>query len=247
MQPLGQPLQHAGDANLIHHLGELAGTDTAHAPHSAGVAAKHWLGGRERRGVATHHDRELAVLRARLATTHRRVEKPAATLRRGRRELLGEFRGRGGVIDEDGTGFQAGEHTVGRQRHAPHIGVIANAQAHDVGIGGGRGRGGGRGANVFSKPSLGAYGRAVVHAHRVAGGGQVPRHRIAHHAEADEGHLSFLAHRCTCSLLSRNGNLLEAEGWFLFLAMGRPVRSALFLRGAGPSRSPRRTGVAGVF
>ena len=44
MHALGQALHEAGDADLVDHLGQLAGAGRAHQPDHAGIGVDHRLG-----------------------------------------------------------------------------------------------------------------------------------------------------------------------------------------------------------
>ena len=89
---LGERLDQTGDADLVEHLGELAAARAAHQRHGAAVVGEQRRGTFERRGVAADHDRELAVLGARLAARDRRIQKADAFGRRGRVNLARDLR-----------------------------------------------------------------------------------------------------------------------------------------------------------
>ena len=63
------------DADLVDHLGELAGAGRAQQRDRAAVGVQHRLGARERARLAAAHDRERPVLRTRLPAGHRRVDE----------------------------------------------------------------------------------------------------------------------------------------------------------------------------
>ena len=62
MQRLGQRLDQAADADLVDHLGELAGAGGTDQVDGAGIGLDHRLGVGEIRLVAADHDGERAVL-----------------------------------------------------------------------------------------------------------------------------------------------------------------------------------------
>ena len=185
-ETLGDRLHEAGDADLIHHLRELAGARRAKVDHGLRVAPQHGLGLGEVLGVAADHERELAVLGAGLAAGHRRVEEADAALLGGRVELARD-RGRGGgVIHKHRAGLHAGERAVRSERHGFHVLVVPHAHHHEARALGGFARRGRGLATVLFSPLLGLGGGAVEHGDDVALGREVPGHGEAHHAKAKE-------------------------------------------------------------
>ena len=75
VQPLGQGLHHPGDADLVDHLGELAGPGRTHQGDRLAVAFYRRPGALEGRRVAADHDRQSPVLGPGLAAGDRRVEE----------------------------------------------------------------------------------------------------------------------------------------------------------------------------
>ena len=92
----------------------------------------------------------------------------------------------GGVVDEDGALLQALEGAAGGGGDAAQVVVVADAGEDDLGALGRRGRGGRGGVAVRRDPGLGAARRAVVDGDRVALGGEMAGHGIAHDAQPDE-------------------------------------------------------------
>jgi hypothetical protein len=126
---LGQALHQAGDADLVDHLGQLARARWRRAACTARAEAMATRLGRwsKAAGVAAAHHGEQAVLGARLAARHRRVDEvQARALGRGVQLARDVGRG-GGVVDEDGAGLHAGEGAVGAQRDAAQVIVVADA------------------------------------------------------------------------------------------------------------------------
>ena len=78
VNPLGEALDETGDADLVDHLGELAGADGAHQADHAGKGVDDRLRLLEGLRLAAAHDGEHAVLGTGLATGHRRVDEAAA-------------------------------------------------------------------------------------------------------------------------------------------------------------------------
>ena len=127
---LGQALDHAGDADLVDHLGQLPGPGRPHQAHGLGIGRQHRLDPGEGRGVAARHDRQLAVLGARLSARHRGVDEGPPAAGRQRRHLA-RHRGRGGgVVDDHGA---LGQMRQGLAHHLAHVVVIAHAQDEQLG------------------------------------------------------------------------------------------------------------------
>ena len=82
MDAFGQSLDEAGDADLVDHLGELAGAGRAHQPDHAGIGVDDRPALSKSACVAADHHGQHAVLGAGLAAGDRRVEKAEAALRR---------------------------------------------------------------------------------------------------------------------------------------------------------------------
>ncbi len=78
VKALGQALHETGDADLVDHLGELAGARTAEAAAGAGEGHDHRLGAGEVTLLAAAHDGEHAILGAGLATGDRRIDEAEA-------------------------------------------------------------------------------------------------------------------------------------------------------------------------
>src|SRR3954468_23990893 len=106
---LGEALRDAGDADLVHHLGELARAGRADERAHLGVHVEHGLRLGEGRVLAAAHDAELAVHRAGLAAGNGGVDEADAHLFR----LFEHFAGNGGrcrrVVDEDRPLLHPGE------------------------------------------------------------------------------------------------------------------------------------------
>ena len=171
---------------LVDHLGELAGAGRTHQPAGPGIGGDHRLGpGIRVRRAAAHH-RQHAVLRARLAARHRRVDEPGGAFRGGRGELARDRRRGRRVVDEDGAGRQRREGAVGSDRHRAQVVVIADAGEDHLGTGGGFGRRRRPRAAMLGRPFLRATRGSVENGDLVAPGGEMPCHRKPHHAEPDE-------------------------------------------------------------
>ena len=187
---LAQALHQTGDANLVDHLGQLAGAAVTHQGEGFGKRHASALYRFKSRGVTTAHDGERAVLRAALATRHRRVnEMQPQRLSRG--VQLARHRGRGrGVVHQHRARLHAGQRAVGAQHHAAQVVVIANAAKHNVCTGcslARRGRLARRGGgSEFGTPSRRLGRAAVVDSDLVAGQRQMAGHGMTHHAQTQE-------------------------------------------------------------
>ena len=189
VQPLGQPLHQAGNADLVDHLGKLARAGRAEQGDGAGIGVDNALATIEYRGLSAHHDREHTVDRARFAAGYRRVHEAEAALRRVCRQLLRDAGRRGSVIDENGAGAHPLEGTAGADRHRAHVVVVADAGEDDLVADGRFGGGGGGFSGKFAGPPRGFRRRPVVDGHVMAGFRQMSGHVVAHDPEAEEGDL----------------------------------------------------------
>ncbi len=117
-------------------------------------------------------------------------------------ELAGDV-GRGrGVVEKDRATAHAGEGAVGSEHDRAQMVVVADAAEHDL-LARRRflGRLGGP-ALVLLGPRLGLGEGPVVDRHIVALGGEVPRHRKAHHTQTQKRHLGHrsLPRKFPCEL-----------------------------------------------
>src|SRR5690606_4648605 len=127
VEAFGEALDEAGDADLVYHLGKLAGARGAEAAADAGIGRDHRLGAGIVRFRAAAHDREDAVLRPRLAAGDGRIDEADRGGRRRRGEFAGD-RGRDrGVIDEDRARGHAPEGAFGAGAYGAQVIVIADA------------------------------------------------------------------------------------------------------------------------
>src|SRR3990167_7091760 len=90
VQRFGQALDEAGNAHLVHHLGDLARARRADQGDRLGEGVGNGLGPVERRLLTAAHHGELAVLRAGLAARNRRIDEVDADLLRRRVEFTGD-------------------------------------------------------------------------------------------------------------------------------------------------------------
>ena len=127
-----EALDEAGDAHLVHHLGDLARARRADQGDRLGVGHGDRVGLVERPLLAAAHHGELAVLGARLAARHRRVDEVDAVLLALRMELARDVGRGGGVVVEDRALAHAGEGAVVAQHDRAQVVVVADAAEHDL-------------------------------------------------------------------------------------------------------------------
>ena len=132
------------------------------------------------------HDDELAVLGPRLTAGDRRVDPADAGFARHIGQLPRNKRGNGGVIDEDGPLGHARQRPILAQHDRPQIVVIADTGHDEFRALGRLARRRGMGATMLGRPFLRLCGRPVVDRDLVAGRLEVPRHRVAHHAQTQK-------------------------------------------------------------
>ena len=128
-----RPCTSAGDAGLVDHLRQLAGTRSADAGDGACIGQGHRPGHRVEGGrLAAAHDGQRTVLRAGLAAGHRRVDEMQAMLA-GIGVQLARHRGRSrGVVHQHRTRRHAGAGAVTPQHHAAQVVIVADAGEHDL-------------------------------------------------------------------------------------------------------------------
>ena len=189
VQPFGERLHQPRDANLVDHLRHLPGARGAKEAADAGIGGDDWFGAVVIRLRAAAHDRKHAVFRPGLTAGDGGVDKADAAVAGHARKLAGDGGGDGGVIGKDGAGRHAREGAVIAKADRAEVVIIADA-GHDergplCGLGGRRG--GAAGMALY--PAEGLFGRTVVDRDLMPLGGQMPRHRKAHHAQAKKCHL----------------------------------------------------------
>ena len=157
-KPFGQALQHAGDAELVDHLGQLPGARRPHMADALGIGGHHRLGAGKAASRAAAHDGQLAVLGAGLAARNRGVDHIEPVRRAGLGEFAGDGGGDRGVVDEQAAGRHGGKGAIGAERHGAQVGIGADAGEHDLGIPGRLGRRCGAAAAVRRHPGGGLFG-----------------------------------------------------------------------------------------
>ena len=176
-----QPLEHAGDAYLVRHFGQLSVTRRAEMADALGVVFDHRARGGEVRRRATHHDGQPAVFGARLAAGNRRVEKAQAALCGEPVQFAGQGRRGRGVVDQYRFGRHGGQYAGIAQHHRAQVVVVADAGEHQFRVPGRLGGAGGTAPAVALDPLPGAARGAVVDGDLAAAGLQVAGHGKAHH------------------------------------------------------------------
>ena len=97
------------------------------------------------------------------------------------------------MVDEDGAGLHAGKRAIGPEHHAAKVVVIADTGHHELGAMGGLGGRAPKRAAMLRDPGLGLCRRAIIDAQLMALRRQMPRHRIAHHAQPQKRHFRHLS------------------------------------------------------
>src|SRR5215472_10203015 len=197
MQRLGESLHEPGDADLVTHLGELAGAGGAHQVAGTRIGRDNLFSSPKWLRVAAAHHGERAVFRSGLATRHRGINGIEAALAGGGIEFAGDLGGCGRVIDEHRAFCNAMKGAIRPEHNLAHIVVVADA-GHDeiLTLGGGpRGR---RGTPAeLGHPLLGLGGGAIVDCNVVTTLDlEMTGHRIAHHAKSEKRNLCHEAPPC---------------------------------------------------
>jgi hypothetical protein len=186
-------LDEPGDADLVDHLGELAGADR---PQSRQARAKLMMTGSTlANGLASppHMTGEDAVLRAGLAARDRRIDEADALSCAELAQFARHLGRRRGVVDEDRAAAHAREGAVRTGRDLAQIVVIADAGEDDLLALCRLGRGLPEPAAILRHPLLRLGGGAVVDRDLVPLGLEMARHGVAHDAETEESDLRHLA------------------------------------------------------
>ena len=187
MDPLRKALDEPGNADLVDHLGELAGPDRPHQSDHAGIGLDHRLGAIEDGLVAAAHDREDAILRACLAAGDGCVDEVDALGLGGVGKLAGDFGAGSGIVDQNGASLHAGSGAGVSERDGAEVIIIADAGEDEVGVPGGFGGSGGGAPTMFLRPFLRLGSGAVVDSDVVAALFlEMPGHRETHYAQTDE-------------------------------------------------------------
>ena len=138
MNAFRKTFDQAGDADLVDHLGQLAGAGRAEPLAHPGIGRDHGLGAGIGVFAAAAHHRQHAVFRAGLAAGHRGIDEFEAGLGRFGVEFARDLGRRGGVIDEGRALLHAGEGAIGAKRDRAQVVVVADAGHHEIlALGGG--------------------------------------------------------------------------------------------------------------
>jgi len=96
-----EALNETGDTNLINHLGQLSGTETANQRHLPGITINDRLDFIEVGLANAAHHRQHTVLRTGLTTRNRRINEASTCFAGASVELACDIRGRGSIVDEN--------------------------------------------------------------------------------------------------------------------------------------------------
>ena len=112
-QPLARGQDVDGEERVVHRLERVARADRSHVLDPPPERPEHRPGPGEGSGVARHHHRERAGLRAVGAAAHRRVGEGDAALREPRGDPPRRGRIARGAVEEERAGPEPGEQAVG--------------------------------------------------------------------------------------------------------------------------------------
>ena len=234
---LGEALNQPGNADLIHHFGELPATDRAHAAAGPGEGRNHWLCAIKHRLFGAAHDRELAIFGTGLPPGNRSIHE-MHPLRAGKGIQFSRHLGRGGgVIHQRTSGPHARQGSIVAQHHAAQVIVVADAAKHQIGVGRCFTRGRGRYTAALAHPLRRFGRRAVVHRDLVPCAHQVGSHRVAHDAQAQESHslrltyrissVGDLAHSSLLSISKTNWKNKNGRNFLPWLTIDMPAITTL--------------------
>ncbi|KAG5734595.1 hypothetical protein E4T56_gene8609, partial [Termitomyces sp. T112] len=113
----GQSRRHAGQCDLVDHLGRLSGARFADMHDAPRIGAHHGCGGGHRIGPSAAHQRQRARLGARLRAGHGRIDAADFLVACLNRDLAGDAGGNRGMVDEQPPRMQRGEHALRPQHH----------------------------------------------------------------------------------------------------------------------------------
>ena len=182
-----QGLHQTGHADLVDHLCQLAAAAFTHIGKGARERIGHGCDLIKHRLIAAAHDGELAVDGSSLTTRDRRIDKVQAALLRFGIELACDLSGGCGVVYKDGAGLHARKSAIVAQHNGAQVVVIAHAAEHHArAFDGFARRGSLMAAGEFLNPGLSLGGCAVVGCDLMARHGQMPRHGVAHDAQAQK-------------------------------------------------------------
>ena len=223
---LGEALNQPGNADLIHHFGELPAAGFTHAGASSGKSGNYRFSAIEHLLAGAAHDRELAIFGSGLPPGNRCIHE-MHPLRAGKGIEFTRHPGRGGgVIHQGASGPHARQGSIVAQHHAAQVIVVSDATKYKIGVGRCFTRGRSRYTAALAHPLRRFGRRAVVHRDLVPSTHQVGGHRVAHNAQAQESHSLRLTYRVSSvgdpahpSLLSISKNKLEKQKWQEFPAM----------------------------
>ena len=185
-QPFRDPLQYAGNTDLIDHLATLSRTMTTDMRDPLPIGGHDWLSRRQIQWIATDHDGQPPLLGSRLPTRNGRIEKTDTELRAAGCQLLGQTSRGGGVVDEEAARRHARQHALRTVHHGAHIVVIADTEHHQIRIVSSLRRCQGQLATKLGHPTLGLGRGSVIDADLMTRLLQVPRHRIPHDTQTDK-------------------------------------------------------------
>ena len=131
---LAQTLHQSGNANLVHHLGQLASATLAQACECFGKSHRHRLRPVKRGLITATHHGQHTVLRPGLATRYRRINEVQAHVF-GRAVQLARHAGRGGgVIHKHAARLHTGKGAIDTQGDTTQVIVVAHAAKNEFSL-----------------------------------------------------------------------------------------------------------------
>src|SRR5262249_49712877 len=187
---LGKSLHKAGNADLIAHLGKLAGAPWPHQVASPCISRDDLFGPSEPLRVTPPHHGERTILCTGLAARHGGIDGIEAAVTGCGMKLASDLGRRRGVIDEHRVLRDPVKSAILSEGDLAKVVIVADT-GHDeiLTLGGGQGGGGGTPAEL-RHPFLGLGCGAIVHGNIVTTLGlEMTRHRVTHHAEPEKRYL----------------------------------------------------------
>ena len=197
MQCFSQSLNNTGNADLVHHFGQLATAVLTQKLTVARIDIHNRLCFIKSTLLTTDHDSQLAVFCPRLSARYRRIEERDLLFCTCDCQFSGKLRRRCGVINKQGASFSRFQRTLLTSNDCAHIVIVADANKNNIGACCRFGWRCSRLAAIGLLPGLRFRCRAIIHTHRMPGLLKVSGHWIAHYAQSNKTHLHVLR-SCLC-------------------------------------------------
>ena len=129
-----EALHQARDTNLIHHLRQLPRATLTKTGERSGKRHRHRLNRVKGGLIAATHDGQHAIFCACLASRDWRIYELKVEVFGGQIQFARHAGGGGRVVNKNRTRFHAGKGTLGPERDAAQIVIIADAAENEVGV-----------------------------------------------------------------------------------------------------------------